>query len=106
MHYFDSLTENLEIHISQNWTTQEQGFPISLQTSEFDSKLLKGPKTMKDLFNQHKQKGQVLNKINKNNTKHSIFYNIIMAIFLFIATILSMIVLCNAGCGICQLSRG
>ena len=31
MHYFDSLTYNLETHISQNWTTQEQVFPISLQ---------------------------------------------------------------------------
>ena len=49
MHYFDSLTENLETHISQHWTTQEQVFPISLQTSEFDSKLLKAPKTLKDL---------------------------------------------------------
>ena len=38
MHYFDRLTENLEIHISQNWTTQEQVIPISLQTSKFDSK--------------------------------------------------------------------
>ena len=38
MYYFDSLTDNLETHISQNWTTQEQVFPISLQTSEFDSK--------------------------------------------------------------------
>ena len=49
MHYFDSLTENLEIQISQNWTTQDQVFPVSLQTSEFDSKLLKAPKTLKDL---------------------------------------------------------
>ena len=65
MHYFDSLTENVEIHISQNWITQEQVFPISLQTSEFDSKLLKVPKTLKDLVHQHKQKGQILNKINK-----------------------------------------
>ena len=81
MHYFDSLTENLETHISQNWTTQEQVFPISLQTSKFDSKLLKAPKTLKDLVHQHKQKGQILNKIN----------NIIMDIFLFIAAILSMI---------------
>ena len=32
MHYFDSLTENLDIQISQNWATQEQVFPISLQT--------------------------------------------------------------------------
>ena len=58
MHYFDSLTENLEIHISQNWTTQEQVFPISLQMFEFDSKLLKVPKTLKDLVYQYKQKGQ------------------------------------------------
>ena len=57
MHYFDSLTENLETIISQNWLTQEQVFPISFQTSEFDSKLLKAQKTLKDLVNQHKQKG-------------------------------------------------
>ena len=59
MNYFDSLTENLEIHISQNWTTQGQVFTISLQTSEFDSKLLKAPQTLKDLVQQHKQKGQI-----------------------------------------------
>ena len=57
MHYFDSLTENLETLISQNWTTQEQVFPISLLTSEFDSELLNVPKTLKDLVHQHKQKG-------------------------------------------------
>ena len=91
LHYFDSLTENLEIHISPNWTTQEQMFPISLQTSEFDSKLLKAPKTLKDLVHQHNQKGQILHKINKSDTKHSIFDNIIMDIFLFIDRILSMI---------------
>ena len=55
MHYFDSLienseTENLDIHISQNWTTKEQVFPISLQTSEFNLKLLEAPKTLKDLI--------------------------------------------------------
>ena len=91
MHYFDSLTENLEIHISQNWTTQEQVFPISLQTFEFDSKLLKAPKTLKDLVFQCKEKGQILNKTHKSNIKYSFFNNIIMDIFLFIATILSII---------------
>ena len=91
MHYFDSLTKNLETHIFQNWTTQEQVFPILLQTFEFDSQLLKAPKTLKDLVHQHKQKGQILNKKNKSDTKHSIFDNIIMGIFLFIAAILSMI---------------
>ena len=91
MHYFDSLTENLEIHISQNWMTQEQVFPISLQTSEFDSKLFKAPKTLKDLVHQHKQKRQILNKINRSDTKHSIFDNTIMDSFLFVAAILPMI---------------
>ena len=91
MHYFDSLTENLQTHISQNWTTQEKVFPISLQTYQFDSKLLTAPKTLKDLVYQYKQKGQILNKTNNKNTKHSFFDNIIMDVFLFIVTILSMI---------------
>ena len=55
MHYFDSLTDNLEAHISQNWTTQGQVFPILLHMFEFDSKLLKAPKTLKDLVYQYKQ---------------------------------------------------
>ena len=33
-HYFDSLIDDLETHISQNWTMQEQFLPISLQTFE------------------------------------------------------------------------
>ena len=40
MHYFDSLTNNLETHILQNWTMHEQVLLISLQTFDFDSKLL------------------------------------------------------------------
>ena len=90
MHYFDSFTDNFKSHILQNWTTQEKVFPISLQTFEFDSKLLKVPKTLKELVHQYKQKGQILNK-RENNNKHSFFNNLIMDIFLFIATILSMI---------------
>ena len=73
MHYFDGLTENLETHISQNWTTEGQVFPISLQTLKFDSELMKVPKTLQDLVYQHTQKGQTLNKINKGNTKHLFF---------------------------------
>ena len=91
MHYFDSLTENLETHISQNWTTQEHVFPILLQTFEFDTKLLKAPKTLKDLVHHYKQKAQIINKTNNKNIKHSFFDNIIMDLFVFIAAILSMI---------------
>ena len=88
MNYFDSLIENSEIdkvdmHISQNWTTKEQVFPISLQTSEFDTNLLKGPKTLKDLVRQYKQKGHILDKSNKDNNKCSFFNYIIKEHFSF-----------------------
>ena len=56
MHYFDSLIDDLEPHISQNWTPQEQVFAILLQMFEFGSKLPKAPKTLKDLVYQYKQK--------------------------------------------------
>ena len=56
MHYFDSLTHNLEIHILQNWTTHEQVLRISLQTFNFDSKLLEAPKTLKDFVYQYQHK--------------------------------------------------
>ena len=61
--------------------------PISLQMFE----LLKAPKTLKDLVYQYKQKKQILNKKENNNNKDSFFNNLIMDVFLFIATILSMI---------------
>ena len=48
-------------------------------------------KTLKDLVYQYKQKGQILNKTSNKNTEHSFFDNIIMDIFLFVITILSMI---------------
>ena len=84
---------NLDAYIPQNWTTQEQVLPISLQTTQFDSKLLKAPETLKDLVQQYRKKGQVLNKVNGNNseTKRIFFNNTIMDIFLFAAAILSML---------------
>ena len=35
MHYFDSLTNNLETHILHNWTMHKQVLPISLQMFDF-----------------------------------------------------------------------
>ena len=58
MHYFDSLTNNLETHILQNWTMYEQVLPISLQMFDFDSKLLEAPKTLKDLSINTNKKGK------------------------------------------------
>ena len=82
MHYCDSLTNNLETHILQNLTMHEQVLPISLQMFDFDSKLLKAPKTLKDFVYQYQQKKQVLNKgQNSGNSKHTFFDNYIMDVF-------------------------
>ena len=94
MNYFDNLVEQSEIekfhmHIFQTWTTEQQVFPIVLQTSEFDTKLLQAPMTLKDLVRQHKQKGQMLEKSKNDENKKSFFNNIVMDIFLFIAAVLS-----------------
>ena len=102
MHYFNSLTNNLEIHISQNWTMPEQVLPISLQTFDFDSKLLEAPKTLKDFVYNSQQKKQVLDKRENKNSKHSFFANYIMDIFLFTATILSMIATTAIVCTVCK----
>ena len=51
---------------TQNWTTQGQDLPISLQTFEFDSKLVKVPTTLKELVSQYKYNKQRVNK--KNNS--------------------------------------
>ena len=87
------LTDELDVHILQNWTMHEQVLIISLQRFDFDSKLLEAPKTLKDFVYQYKQKKEILDKHeNQNNkiSKHSFFNNYIMDIFLLIAAILSM----------------
>ena len=92
MHYVDSLTNSLVTHILQNWTMQEQVLSISLQTFDFDSKLLKVPKTLKDSVYQYQQKKHILDKRgNDDNSKQAFFDNYIMDVSLSIAVILSMI---------------
>ena len=58
------------MHIFQNWITEQQVFPIALQTSEFHTKLLQAPKTLKDLVRQHKQKEQMLEKSKNDDNKN------------------------------------
>ena len=94
MHYLDNFKEQLEISsldVNQNWTTQEQILPISLQSTPLDKKLLKVPETLKGLVQQYRQKGQTL-KVYESKTKNKCFDNIAIDIFLFISAIISMLV--------------
>ena len=46
MPYLDTFKQKLEVpslEVNQNWTTQGQVLPISLQSTPFDNKLLKAP---------------------------------------------------------------
>ena len=44
--YFDDIIEELGIPVSQNWTTQEQILPLSIETFEISPNLLNAPKTL------------------------------------------------------------
>ena len=56
MPYLDTFREEPEVPVlemNQNWTTQEQVLPISLQSTPFDNKLLKAPGTLKGLVQEY-----------------------------------------------------
>ena len=46
VNYFDDMIEELDIPISQNWMTQEQILPLSLETFEINPNLLNAPKIL------------------------------------------------------------
>ena len=46
VNYFKDMIEELGIPISQNWTTQEQILPLSLETFEINPNLINAPKTL------------------------------------------------------------
>ena len=95
MPYLDTFKEKPELpslEVNQNWTTQEQVLPISLQSTPFDNKLLKAPGTLKGLVQQYRQKSQALDNTHENKTKNKFFDNIAIDIFLFIAAIISILV--------------
>ena len=94
MPYLDTFKEELglpSLEVNQNWTTQKQVLPISLQATPFNSKLLKAPGTLKGLVQQYKQKSKMLDEAQNNKPKNELFDNIAIDIFLFIAAIFSML---------------
>ena len=50
--YLDNLTESLKFPILLNQMTYKHTLPICLQSFEFNSNLLKVPKTLKDFVHQ------------------------------------------------------
>ena len=53
VNYFDDMIEEMGIPVSQNWTTQEQILPLSIETFEIRTNLLNAPKSLQDLAVQY-----------------------------------------------------
>ena len=56
VNYLDNLTESLKFLILLNQTAHKQTLPISLQSFDFNSDLLKAPKPLTDLVHQFRHK--------------------------------------------------
>ena len=99
VNYFDDMMEELGIPISQNWTTQEQILPLSLETFEINPNLLNAPKTLQELAIQYQNRRNTLNKNEQEldnpekNSKFRSFLNSFLAdILIFTATLITLII--------------
>ena len=99
VNYFDDIIEELGIQVSQNWTTQEQILPLSIETFEISPNLLNAPKTLQDLAIQYQnkwnildQKEQELEKPKESSTFKSFLNSFLADILLFTAAIVTMII--------------
>ena len=92
--YLETFKEELNLpnlEVNQNWTTQKQVLPISLQSSTFNNKLPKAPGILKGLVQQYRKKSQTLDNSQENKSKHKFFDNVAIDTFLFIVAIISML---------------
>ena len=79
--------------------TQEQILPISLETFEFDPKLINAPKTLRELAIQYRNRKDVLDKKEqnldrpKNNSRFQSFLNSFLAdVLIFTAVLITLII--------------
>ena len=99
VNYFNDMIEELGIPISQNWTTQEQILPLSLETFENNPNLINAPKTLQDLAIQYRNKKHILDKKEqeldkpKENSKFQSFLNSFLAdVLIFTAALITLII--------------
>ena len=99
VHYFDDMIKDLEIQISQNWTTQEQILPLSLKTFEINPNLINALKTLQDFAIQYRNKKNILDKKEqeldkpKGYSKFQLFLNSFLAdVLIFTAMLITLII--------------
>ena len=99
MNYFNDMIEELGIPISQNWMTQEQILPLSLETFEINPNLINTPKMLRDLAIQYRNKKNILDKKEQEldrpeeNSKFQSFLNSFLAdVLIFTAVLITLII--------------
>ena len=107
--YLDNLTESFKLPLLLNRTTHEQTSPISLKSFEFDSDLLKAPKTLKDFVHQFQHKKEIFDLKERHNNndldlanKNFFFNNYTIGIFLLVTAIISLVVTTIFMCILCK----
>ena len=102
LNYFDELISTLDIPIFHSITRQEYILPISLESDDFDEELLSAPKTLRELVEKYKQRKLSFDKQHKtlddekeddNVIETSIFDHLAFNIFIFVMTVISVIVI-------------
>ena len=93
------MIEELGIPISQNWMTQEQILPLSLETFEINPNLINALKTLQELAIQYRNKKTVLDKKEEEldkqeeNSKFQSFLNSFLAdVLIFTAALITLII--------------
>ena len=99
VNYFDNMMEEFGIPVSQNWTTQEQILPLSLETFEINPNLLNALKTLQELAIQYQNTRNTLNKKEQeldnpeNISKFRSFPNSFLAdVLVFTAALITLII--------------
>ena len=102
LNYFDELISALDIPFFHYITRQEHVLPISLESNDFDEELLSAPKTLRELVEKYKQKKIMFDKQhdtldnekeNDNYIETSIFDHMAFNIFIFVMSIILVIVM-------------
>ena len=96
---FSDRIEELDMPISQNWTTQEHILSLSPETFEINPSLMNDPKTLRDLAIQYRNKNNILYKKEqeldkpKENSKFWSFLNSFLAnVLIFTAVLVTLII--------------
>ena len=99
LNYFEELINKLEAPFLHNTSMQEHILPISLESDDFDKELLTAPETLRELVEKYKKQKlnfdkqhETLDKEDNIVIETSIFNHLASKIFIFIMTIISLMI--------------